>query len=295
MSIEGSVLLKNANLVDVKSSTSYIASILIQSGIIAGVFRENSGIESVDQKNINTIDLTGKWIIPGLIDMHVHIKEGYAPLFVASGITTVRNTGGNVLELRKLREESPTAPTPRVFSADRIIDGPPGLFGETSPWSINIDIDNPELARLEVRRQIETGADLIKVYGYLSEEIMKVVVEEAKKHGKEVSCDLIHSSTVNAVQAANMGVKWNEHASGIIQSMYPGWHTRAEEHILNEVNWEEPDFGLIRDVCEQLVKHNVIICPTMVLFDQMNRIPDVWMVNNLVTKKTYENQALIQR
>ena len=50
------------------------------------------------------MDIAGKYVIPGLIDMHVHIKETFAPFFVASGVTTVRNTAGSVLELERLRK-----------------------------------------------------------------------------------------------------------------------------------------------------------------------------------------------
>ncbi|RLQ92276.1 amidohydrolase family protein [Falsibacillus albus] len=291
MSLEQSILLKNANLVDVEASTIYPASVLIEDGIISEVIKGSDHLESLDSSIPKTIDLTGKWIIPGLIDMHVHIKEKFAPHFVASGITTVRNTGGNVLELKKLMKAGNTDPTPRVFSADRIIDGPPGLFGETSPWSINID--DPDMARREVRRQIEAGADLIKVYGMLSEKIMTAVVQEASKFGIEVSCDLIHAKKVNAVNAARMGIKWNEHASGFIQAMYPQWNMSAPQHIWQEVDWKKPNLSLIKDVCLELLKHDVIICPTMILFDQMDRLPDYWKVDNEITKKTFQDHPLI--
>jgi predicted amidohydrolase len=293
MDINQNILLKNANLVDVVSSTIYHASVMIRDGVISKIITNNDSLEFADAQNIHTIDLTGKWLIPGLIDMHVHIKEAYAPLFVASGVTTIRNTGGNVLELRNLREAIGTSPTPRIFSADRIIDGPPGLFGETSPWNINID--DPDAARAEVKRQVEAGADLIKVYGWISKEIMMAVVQEAKKYDRDVSCDLIHAVKVNAVDAAKCGVKWNEHASGIIQAMYPQWYMRAEEHIWNEVNWEEPDRTLLNEICSELLKYDVKICPTMVLFDQQYQLPDYWIADNLVTKKAFENKGLIEQ
>ena len=93
-------------------------------------------------KEIEVLDAEGKYIIPGLIDMHCHIQEGYASQFVASGVTTVRNTAGNVYQLKKLIDSPIDAPIPRVYSADRMIDGPPGLWGPTSFG--NFVTDDPE-------------------------------------------------------------------------------------------------------------------------------------------------------
>ncbi|RDU37758.1 imidazolonepropionase [Neobacillus piezotolerans] len=267
------LFVKNGNVIDVASDTIYQASILIEGERIAKIYTSPDQMP-FSENGIPTINAAGKWILPGLIDMHVHIKESYAPLFVAAGVTTVRNTGGNVLELMNLIEAPGNAPTPRVYSADRIIDGPPGLWGETSPWNINID--EPSAARAEVIRQVEAGADLIKVYGWLSREVMEAVVDEAKKHRKEVSCDLIHSTSVNAIDAAKIGVKWNEHASGIIQAMYPEWNMKADKDVWEKVNWLEPEREKITEVCSQLSELGVILCPTMVLYDQMDHLPNHW-------------------
>lgn len=290
MSVGNNLLLKACNIVDVISGEIYTASIKIQDGYITGIIKEDllEGCEGFE-----LINCRNKWVLPGLIDMHVHIKDGFAPLFVASGITTVRNTGGNVIELKDLINAPSDHPTPRIYSADRIIDGPPGLWGETSPWSINID--EPKLAREEVRRQVSAGADFIKVYGWLSKEVMETVVDEAKRFNKEVSCDLIHSKKVNAIEAGEIGIKWNEHASGLIQAMYPGWNTQADQEKWSEINWLEPDIDKIREVCIQLLELGIILCPTMTLFDQMDSLPKIWKCDNQVISKIYENKSLISQ
>ena len=124
---------------------------------------------------------------------------------------------------------------------------------------------------------------------------MEVVVQEAESHGKKVSCDLIHSTKVNAVEAGEIGVKWNEHASGIIQAMYPEWNMQADQPIWNTINWEVPDLDRIKTVCTDLIKQGVIICPTMTLFDQMNQLHSYWKPDNVVTEKIYENTSLISQ
>ena len=242
---------------------------------------------------MEVVDCKGKWLIPGLIDMHVHIKMGYAPIFTAAGITTVRNTAGSVIELQNMMVAENTAHTPRVITADRLIDGPPGLWGDTSPYNLNTD-DEQEAIQ-EVERQVAIGAEFIKVYGLLNKNVMAAVAEEAAKYNKVVSCDLIHSSKVNAIDAATMGIKWNEHASGIIQAMYPQWSMGATGYVWSGINWDEPDEELIHEVCQTLLENQVKLCPTMIIYDQADRLENYWTTTNLVMNKIYENDGLIDQ
>ena len=87
----------------------------------------------------------------------------------------------------------------------------------------------------EVNRQEDAGAKFIKVYGWLSKTVMEAVVSEADKYGVEVSCDLIHSSKLNALDAAKIGVKWFEHASGFIQALYPDWLYRRSKRYVTKL------------------------------------------------------------
>ncbi|MCM2675678.1 hypothetical protein [Alkalicoccobacillus plakortidis] len=146
------LILDHAQIIDVETGLIYSAAIFLKDGLIDRIVKvdDTEGIQS--DSHVKRLDLKGTYILPGLIDMHVHIKESFAPLFPASGVTTVRNTGGNLTELDPMIKASPASPTPRVISADRIIDGPPGLWGETGPWSINIE--TVEAAKKEVERQV---------------------------------------------------------------------------------------------------------------------------------------------
>jgi len=262
--------LTNGFILDINSGEFQQGNILIDEGKILSI----NEVPQIHKDSIEEIDVSGKYIIPGLIDMHVHIKHEYAPLFTAAGVTTVRNTAGNVIELASLRDTPIDAVTPRVISADRLIDGPPGLWGDTSPWNINVS--TVEESRNEVKRQVEAGADLIKVYGWLSEENMRAVVSEAKVNGLEVSCDLIYSTNVHAIDAAKMGIKWNEHASGILQLLFPEWSMQAEDAIWNDSDWEKDYSEELKPICQELIYNGVVICPTLTLYDQFHRTPDVW-------------------
>lgn len=278
MNLSKRFILKDATIIDVERGTSFIGAIEVDNGYIKNIFFEDGHLPS----EIEIIDVEGKFVIPGLIDMHCHIQEGFAPQFVASGVTTIRNTAGNVFQLKKLIESPIDAPTPRVYSSDRMIDGPPGLWGPTSFG--NFVTDDPVEGRKEVKRQKDAGAEFIKVYGWISKEVMEAVVSEADKYGLDVSCDLVHATQVNALDAAKIGVKWFEHASGFIQAIYPDWYPSAEQEEFDKIDWKRPDKDKIKELCIQMLQYNVNICPTLIIFDQIDIMPNYWHPTNVVAK-----------
>src|SRR5690625_472541 len=279
-------IIHNAKIIHVEDGSITHGAIEIKDGYMKGIYSEERSIPS----GVQTIDVDGKYIIPGLVDMHCHIKEGDAPLFVASGVTTVRNTAGNVLQLDDLINASIDAPTPRIYSADRMIDGPPGLWGPTN-WG-NFVTDDLETARAEVRRQAEAGVKFIKVYGWLGIDVIEAVVKEARNYNLEVSCDLFHSSKVTALDAARVGVTWFEHAAGFVQALYPNWYTLADEKEWEKIDWEHPDEQKIVELCKEMLSYNVKICPTMVLHDQSANLPNYWNPNNEMTRFMEEEHLI---
>ena len=279
-------IIHNAKIIHVEDGSITQGAIEIKDGYIKRIFSGEMSIPS----GFRTIDIGGKYVIPGLIDMHCHIKEGDAPLFVASGVTTVRNTAGNVLQLKDLINAPIDAPTPRIYSADRMIDGPPGLWGPTN-WG-NFVTDDPEAARGEVRRQAEAGVKFIKVYGWLGKEVIEAVVKEARNYNLEVSCDLFHSSKVTALDAARVGVTWFEHAAGFAQALYPNWYTQADKKEWEKIDWEHPDEQKIVGLCKEMLSYNVKICPTMVLHDQSANLPSYWNPDNEITRFMEEEHGI---
>ncbi|MGM8216812.1 amidohydrolase family protein [Bacillaceae bacterium W0354] len=270
------LLIKNGTIINVENGATFTGAIEVEGSQIKRIIKQGE----VFPEGIETVDAKGKYIIPGLIDMHCHINEGFAPHFVASGVTTVRNTAGNVLLLNKLIEKPDDAPTPRVYAADRMIDGTPGQWGPTSFG--NFVTDHPEEAREEVRRQVDVGAKFIKLYGWIKKDVMEAAADEAKKFGMELSIDLINSKELTALDAARAGVTWFEHASGFAQELYKGWSPLVDQKEWRHINWEEPDQDKVQELCEKMLEYNVKLCPTMVLFDQAMRFPAIWSPKNKV-------------
>ncbi|WOV86494.1 amidohydrolase family protein [Sporosarcina oncorhynchi] len=280
-------IVKNGTIIDVENGGAFIGAIEIEGTTIKRIYKV---VENLPE-SIPTIDATGTYIIPGLIDMHCHIRDQFAPHFLASGVTTVRNAAGNVWMIEDLLDAPLDAPTPRVFSADRMIDGEPGLWGPTSFG--NFVTEDPEAARQEVRRQAAAGVHFIKIYGLANREVIQATVEEARKFDLEVACDLIHSQKVSALEAAELGVTWFEHASGFVQALYPGWYPTADQAEWGHIDWDSPDEQMIKELCEQMLRYNVKLCPTLVCIDQSIQYPDFWYPENAVINSLENHDILM--
>lgn len=282
------LLIKNGTIIDVESGVSFIGAIEVEGNKIKRMIKH----DEVLPQGIEAIDAKGKYIIPGLIDMHCHINERYAPHFVASGVTTVRNAAGNVNLLSNLIEKPDNAPTPRIYASDRMIDGTPGQWGPTSYG--NFVTDDPEEARKEVRRQVEVGAKFVKLYGWIKREVMAAAVDEAKKYNLEVACDLMNSKELTILDAAELGVNWIEHISGFAQEMYKGWNPLVDQGEWSHIDWDNPDQEKIKEICEKMLEYNVKLCPTMVVLDQSMQYPNIWSPKNNVIESLVSLKYLMQ-
>lgn len=281
-------IIKNGTIIDVENGGSYVGSIEVERNMVKRIFKS----DDVLPQGVDIVDAEGKYIIPGLIDMHCHINERFAPHFVASGVTTVRNTAGNVLLLKNLIEKPDDAPTPRVYASDRMIDGTPGQWGPTSYGALVTD--DPEEARKEVRRQVEVGAKFVKLYGWIKREVMAAAVDEAKKYNLEVAIDLVNSKELTALDAAELGVDWIEHASGFAQEMYKGWNLFVDQEEWSHIDWVNPDQEKIKELCEKMLSYNVKICPTMVIYDQSINYPEFWSPKNIVIESASNIDYIMQ-
>jgi imidazolonepropionase-like amidohydrolase len=132
------------------------------------------------------IDGRGRWLMPGLADLHVHLfSTTDLLLYVANGVTTVRNLGGygaadSVLALRG-RIASGEILGPTVFTSGNWLDGSPPIR------DINTVVTTPEAARREVDAQARAGFDFVKVYETLTREVYAAILDEAARVGIPVT------------------------------------------------------------------------------------------------------------
>src|SRR5699024_2500241 len=114
--------------------------------------------------------------------------------------------------------------------------------------------------------------------------VLEAVVDEANRYGLSVSSDLLHAEEINALEAAEMGVEWFEHAAGFAQVVYPDWYMKAEKEVWEAVDWTLPDEGKIRELSKQMIALGAKLCPTIVTFDQIQLLPHYWNPRNPVSR-----------
>lgn len=156
------------------------------------------------------IDGRGKYLMPGLADMHVHLSSQpdlasqQLQLFLANGVTTVRNMIGKPehLELRD-RVAKGELPGPTIYTA-----GPP-LLGNTVP--------TPEVAERVVVEQKKAGYDLLKVHEGLTPETYAAIVATAKRVGIPFAGHV--TATVGLQRALDAQQTSIEHLDGYVQAM----------------------------------------------------------------------------
>jgi imidazolonepropionase-like amidohydrolase len=165
------------------------------------------------------IDATGRFLIPGLWDSHIHLtifagqevtRNVLAPLLIAQGITTVREMGGDWQRIQQLRQEIASGAVigPRIFAPGPFVDGP-------QPADVNfLPVGNEAEARAAVRKLKAQGVDFIKVQANLSPETYRAVLDEAKPTGILVAGHI--PEAVSAFEVARAGQRSVEHSSPVL-------------------------------------------------------------------------------
>jgi tetratricopeptide (TPR) repeat protein len=160
-------------------------------------------------KGVQVIDAEGKFLIPGLWDMHVHWRDArYLPLFIANGVTGVRQMWGSPVHFQ-WRDEITKGLLlgPRQAIAGIPIDGAKPFY----PGVISVGNENE--ARQAVRRVKESGADFIEVDGGLSREAYFAIVDESRKLGIPFAGGVPRS--IRAAEASEAGQKSIEYLGDI--------------------------------------------------------------------------------
>jgi len=160
------------------------------------------------------INATGKFLIPGLWDTHFHIKETERtfPLFIANGVTGVRNMGGDFQKLFEWRKavSSGRLLGPRIVACGPVIDGPNPANPDHA-----IPVSTTEEGRVAVDFLKRNGADFIKVYDGVPRGAYFAIVEEAKKQGLTLVGHIPNSVTM--AEASNAGQKSVEHLGTFLE------------------------------------------------------------------------------
>jgi hypothetical protein len=191
--------------------------VAIDNGLITGIAKKIRPPRS-QEKRVRLIEAKGKFLIPGLWDMHIHLgpPEIFFPLLIANGITGVREmfTGIPIATIRQWRisHDASGPDVPRIV-APGFLDGPPMLSTGPAPPGA-IAIGTPDQARFAVRALAQTGVDFLKVYSSIPRDAYFALAAEARAIGIPFAGHV--PEAVSPAEASDAGQHSQEHLIGIM-------------------------------------------------------------------------------
>ncbi len=223
------------------------------------------------------IDARGRTILPGLIDMHVHSSlcgEESFPLFLALGVTTIRDCAAEPSELLPLRDRVAGGEVvgPRIVSMGPVLDGSPPTFSPPPPAGVRELRDEAE-ARAAAEAVLASGADGLKLYARLPPPLAAAVLDVARGRAPTTG----HLSRTTASEAARAGITCIEHVHA---SLYQDVVREEDRHpadagngvMPNYWNWlaggwarADLDAPHVRDLLGLLVERDVSLCATLIM------------------------------
>lgn len=212
------IAITNVTVIDVDSAVSVPnQTVLISEGKIVVVGNPNN---TAIPKNALRISGRGKYLMPGLWDMHVHVAgisarpewgKQLLPVYLAYGITGVRDMGGDLAALKEWRRTAANIPAPEMIVAGPFLDA--SAEGFSSPNEV-IAVKTAEEARAAVRKLKADGVNFIKIGSGLSRETFFAIADET---GKLKMAFLGHvPDSMSVDEASFSGVSSMEHLFGVL-------------------------------------------------------------------------------
>ncbi|HEU4556910.1 MAG TPA: amidohydrolase family protein [Longimicrobium sp.] len=243
------------------------------------------------------VDGRGKYVIPGLWDMHVHaafpgLDRMYMPLLAANGVTGVREMFSRLdfVDSTRARVARGEIVGPRMIAAGHILDGAPPL------WPASVVARNADEARRAVDSLANAGAQFIKVYSRLTPEAFHAAADQAKRRGIPFAGHV--PSLVTAAAASDAGIATIEHLTGLVGACSPldpasrghiaaavasprGWDSagkvsRAQAtRVLASYNPAE-----CRAIAQRLARNGTVMVPTLVTLRATSALDDTTLAHD---------------
>ncbi|MFZ0646797.1 MAG: amidohydrolase family protein [Nitrososphaeraceae archaeon] len=313
----GIIILENATVIDgtgdlPKPNTT----IVINESRIADLTNNATVNPDLPLAAKNVINLTGKYIIPGLFDMHAHVgnvlknsynqseSEDMLSMLLAYGITTIRNTGGPTEQSVALKKNISEGKImgPQIFTAGQLLNTP-----EIHVPFVEKQVVTEQDVRQEVRNQIEAGVDYVKLYVGLTPKLAQAAIREAHSNGTKV---IGHLYLTSWTDAANLGVGDNKTAVNHIDFLTHGVPVcpsllskenrqkflEAGDHPFNHFLWLDlvdlngPE---ISEMIKAVANNSIPVDPTLDIYEAMIKgEPEyqyLWPKVLQLTKMMYNN------
>jgi imidazolonepropionase-like amidohydrolase len=276
---KGLVILEGASLIDGTGSSPRNDSVVIlkDERILTVTDKGNYTMYPRDSEIVN---LTGRFLIPGLFDMHAHVasvlsfsynqtvSENTLTALLDNGVTTIRNPAGPTKESVALRDAVAAGQIkgPQIFTAGRLINALPfpTRFVETMA---NTEAE----VREEVKRQADADVDYVKLYVGLYPNLVKAAIDEAHNQGIKV---IGHLYLTSWTDAANLGIDALTH--GVPVNPFLLSKDTREIFIENGrgpfdhflwLNLVDLNSTEINEMINALVKNKVPVDPTLTIYE----------------------------
>jgi imidazolonepropionase-like amidohydrolase len=260
--------------------------ILVQDGVIANI------APSLPVEADAVIDATGKYVMPGLVDTHMHWHDERAGipmpiqyernLYLANGVTLTRENGGNFSKSKQWQAES---------AADQIIAPRMQVY-----WVVSRGNGTADAIRANIREAKARGADGLKIFG-MDRDQLEATMAEAKAQGLKTTTH-IAVEEVTARDFAELGVDSIEHFYGVADAALNGvQHFPPEMNYSNELLrfskagelYAQADPKKLDEVLDLMVAKKVAWSPTLSIYEASR---DVIKAQNLPWYKEYLHPAL---
>ena len=194
------------NVVDVVSGRIVPNSMVTISGqTITGVTQDGA-----PPTGARVVDGRGKYLIPGLWDMHAHVEmtgQSWLGLYLANGVTGIRDMGSDLDFILRMREGTASGRIlgPRLVAAGPILDDAPG------EWPFRMRVRNPDEGRAAVQLLKHRGVDLIKVHNNTPRDVFFAIIDEARQQNLRVAGHVPLKVTIQ--EGVDAGMASIEHLS----------------------------------------------------------------------------------
>lgn len=234
--------IENVTVIDPITGRTGDQRVIIRDGRIAAIGPMAEPAEPVSE----TLDARGRFLMPGLWDMHVHflyeplLTDVMAALFLDYGITSVRDTGGDLDEMQRLTARLAAGPAaaPSVYYSGPLLDGRFVVYdgGDPGRPRLGTGIADADAARAYVATLAAAGASFIKIYELVSPEVFQVLAAQARAEGLPIAS---HVPLTMTADAAGPLADSMEHLRNLELACARSWQALLEERQRIIAGFEE--------------------------------------------------------
>ena len=224
------IAFENVTVVDAAHGARPDQRVLVVDDRIVSVAPMAAAAGADEAPPAQVVDGRGRFLVPGLWDMHVHflydeaLTEYMAGLFLEYGITSVRDTGGDMARLAALRArlQEGAEPAPRIFVSGPLLDGRFVVYDGADPGRppLGTDVATPASAAARVAALDEAGADFIKIYELVMPNVFQALADEARARNLPIAA---HVPLMMTADEAGPRVDSMEHLRNVELACAGSW------------------------------------------------------------------------